>query len=313
MKKIFEIPFVTKIIHILNKIVLPGFQGVTLGRVTAFFIQSLTKGILLHRAAAMTYRIFIAIIPIIMALFSIISFLGDSVKITILNFIESMVPAYVWPAISNMITEVVTKQNGTLLSFSFLFGIILVLICVNSIINILNATYFKMKKRTFLKQLAVACIIISIWTGVIILSVGVFISASAGIQYIDNHVFNSPQLYEYAITTFKWLLLFFLVYIFISSFYYFAPTDKRHYRFFSVGSTFACLSMVLILGILNFYFSHFGNYNVLYGSLGAILAILLWIYWNSVFILIGFDLNVSIVMAKRTLAHTNKNEFNCLP
>lgn len=313
MKKLTEIPFIKKIIGLLNIIVLPGFQGVQLGRVTIFFIESLTKGILVHRAAAMTYRIFVAIIPIIMALFSIISYLGNSVRNTILNFIESLVPAYVWPAISNMINEVINQQNGTLLSFSFLFGLVLVVICVNSIINILNTTYYKMKKRSIWQQLLVDFAIIAIWTGVIILAVGVFIAASAGIKYLDNQIFKSPDLYYYAILIFKWLLLFWLLYIFIASFYYFAPTEKKHYRFFSAGSTFASISMVLILGVLNYYFSNFGNYNVIYGSIGAILAVLLWIYWNSMFILIGFDLNVSIVMAKKALSDNQKNEFNCLP
>ena len=56
--------------------------------------------------------------------------------------------------------------------------------------------------------------------------------------------------------------------------------------------------MVLLLWILNVYFSHFSNYNLIYGSLGAIFAILLWINWSSVILLVGYDLNVSIAKAK---------------
>lgn len=299
--RLTEIPFISNLLKILNRIVLPGCQGVPVGYVLHFFIEALRKGILAQRAAAMTYRIFVAIIPIIIALFSIISYLGTSVRTTILNFIESMVPDYVWPAISNMITEVINKQNVTLVSISFLFGFVLVMICVDSIISILNTTYYKIQKRSFFKRLLTDLMIICIWTSVIILAVGIFIGTSAGMKYLDSHLFNSPKLYYYVISTFKWLLLFFLVYIFISSFYYLAPTNKKNYHFFSVGSTFACISMVLIMGVLNYYFSNFGNYNLLYGSIGAILAILLWIYWNSMFILIGFDLNVSIVAAKQSI------------
>jgi len=196
---------------------------------------------------------------------------------------------------------VINKQNVTLVSISFLFGFVLVMICVDSIISILNTTYYKIQKRSFFKRLLNDLMIICIWTSVIILAVGIFIGTSAGMKYLDSHLFNSPKLYYYVISTFKWLLLFFLVYVFISSFYYLAPTNKKNYHFFSVGSTFACISMVLIMVVLNYYFSNFGNYNLIYGSIGAILAILLWIYWNSMFILIGFDLNVSIAAAKQSI------------
>ena len=298
-------------ISFFNRITLPGFQGVPVGTVMNFFVESLSKGILFHRAAAMTYRIFIALIPLLMALFAGISFLGEEVRLTILSFMESIVPAYVWPAISDMITEVVMKQNGPLLWFSFGFGLVFAIICVNALINIMNTTYYNSRRRPFLKQLSVVLFILFVWFIILLLTVSVFIGASLGFHYLDTHLFNSPQLMSSALSVIKWLLLFALVYVFISSLYYLAPADRKKYRFFSAGSSFSSLAMVLVLGIMNFYFANFSNYNILYGSLGAILAILLWIYWNAMFILIGFDLNTSIVEAKRSISDDKENEFNC--
>ena len=298
-------------ISFFNRITLPGFQGVPVGTVMNFFVESLSKGILFHRAAAMTYRIFIALIPLLMALFAGISFLGEEVRLTILSFMESIVPAYVWPAISDMITEVVMKQNGPLLWFSFGFGLVFAIICVNALINIMNTTYYSSRRRPFLKQLSVVLFILFVWFVILLLSVAVFIGASLGFRYLDSHLFNSPHLMSSALSVIKWLLLFALVYVFISSLYYLAPADRKKYRFFSAGSSFSSFAMVLILGIMNFYFANFSNYNILYGSLGAILAILLWIYWNAMFILIGFDLNISIVEAKRSISDDKENEFNC--
>lgn len=298
-------------ISFFNRITLPGFQGVPVGTVMNFFVESLSKGILFHRAAAMTYRIFIAFIPLLMALFAGISFLGEEVRLTILGFMESVVPAYVWPAISDMITEVVMKQNGPLLWFSFGFGLVFAIICVNALINIMNTTYYNSRRRPFLKQLRVVLFILFVWFIILLLTVAVFLGASLGFHYLDTHLFNSPQLMSSILSVIKWLLLFALVYVFISSLYYLAPADRKEYRFFSAGSTFTSLAMLLILGVMNFYFANFSNYNILYGSLGAILAILLWIYWNAMFILIGFDLNISIVEAKRSISDDKENEFNC--
>ncbi len=299
MNKLKKLTFYKKAILFLNRFSLPGFQGVPTGIVLHSFTESLSKGILFHRAAAMTYRLFIALIPILMALFACISFLGDSVKQTIMDFMQSVVPSYVWPAISEMITEVVMKQNGTLLWSSLAFGLIFSVICVNALINILNVSYYSHSRRKFFKQLPIVLFILATWFVIILLAVCVFIMAQTGFSYLDTHFFKSPGLLVTTIAIVKWILLFFLVYVFVSSFYYLAPLNRKDYKFFSAGSTFSSLAMVLVLGAMNYYFANFGNYNVIYGSLGAIFAIQLWLYWNALFILIGFDLNVSILHAKK--------------
>ena len=148
-----------------------------------------------------------------------------------------------------------------------------------------------------------------VWFAIILTAIGVFIGAAAWIQHIDTQVVHSISLQITTIKIVKWLILFALAYLFISTFYYFAPSNHKQYTFFSAGSTFATIMLVLVLLIINFYFANFGNYNALYGSLGAIFAIMMWIYFNAIFILIGYDLNVSIAKAKEvSLHHSTKNE-----
>ena len=299
-KKIADLRIVKASQDFFNRITLPGFQGLSVGYVMAFFGKAVTKGIIQHRAAAMTYRVFFALIPMMMTLFAGISFLGPSVKNTLLDFIQSMVPEYVWPAVENMITGIINKHNGTLLSFSLLFSIFTIFNSMNLSINILNTTYFNIGKRSLLKQLRVIAMILLIWLCIILLCIGVFIAAEAYVYRAHHYVIQSPKLLTAGIHVAKWLLLFFLVYLFISSFYYLAPASHKHFKFFSAGSTFATIAMLLVLGAMNLFFSNFSNYNALYGSLGAVFAILMWLYWNHMFILIGYDLNVSIATAKRS-------------
>lgn len=291
-----------------NRITLPGFQGLSVGYVMAFFGKAVSKGIIQHRAAAMTYRVFFALIPMLMTLFAGISFLGPSVKSTLLDFIQSMVPTYVWPAVENMIHGIINKHNGTLLSFSLLFSIFTVFNSMNLSINILNTTYFNTGKRSLLKQLRVIGMILLIWTCIILLCIGVFIATEAYVYRAHHYVIQSPKLLTTGVHVAKWLLLFFLVYLFISTFYYLAPAKHKHFKFFSVGSTFATIAMVLVLAVMNIFFSNFSNYNALYGSLGAVFAILMWLYWNHMFILIGYDLNVSIATAKRSALRATPSE-----
>lgn len=297
--KVFCSSIAGRILLFCQTLVLPGFQGIPLWNVMKFFYESMVRGILFQRAAAMTYRIFIALIPMLLSLFSVISFLGENLKASLLTFIESIVPDITWPAIEKTITGVIMVNNGPLLYFSIAIGIYLSLLSMNAIINTLNITYFNIKRQKFFKQLAVSLALVIIFGLVIILALGIFIGNSYLIRNINNLFFDSPKFLLFSLSVCKWLLIAIIVYIFLSLLFYIAPADKKYFRFFSAGSTFATISLIIILYALNIYFSNFPAYNLIYGSIGALLVILLWLYWSSAVILIGFDLNVSICVAQQ--------------
>ncbi|MGA2823656.1 MAG: YhjD/YihY/BrkB family envelope integrity protein [Bacteroidales bacterium] len=86
----------------------------------------------------------------------------------------------------------------------------------------------------------------------------------------------------------------------MSSFiFYFAPAKKRQFRFISAGSSMATILIIVTTLGFNFYVDNFSKYNALYGSIGTLLVILLWIYFNSFSLLIGFELNASIYNLRR--------------
>ena len=117
-------------------------------------------------------------------------------------------------------------------------------------------------------------------------------------RYVNTNYMDNPNLYSFIVNFLKWVLVFTAVYFLISIFYYLAPAKRGDYRFFSAGSSTCTFLLVVLLWIMNVYFSNFSNYNLIYGSLGALFAILLWINWSSTIFLICFDLNVSIAKAK---------------
>ncbi|MDR3046564.1 MAG: YihY/virulence factor BrkB family protein, partial [Bacteroidales bacterium] len=285
----------------------PGFEGVPLLTVLKFFVESLINGILFQSAASMTYRIFVAIIPLLLAIFSAISFLDESIRLQLMDFIQTLVPEYTWPAISEVISGVIMTQNGMLFYFSFGTGLYLSVLMMNSVLTSLNITYFKIKQRGILHQLWVSVVMIICLLIMIILSISVFVGTSYAIDWINNKVSVSPEIYNYGISVFKWIFLFIIAYIFISALFYFAPVEKKYYRFFSAGSTLSTLILVVLVYVLKFYFTYFHTYNLIYGSLGALFAILLCINWMCVVLLIGFDLNVSIHVARHKIQFQNED------
>ena len=129
-----QAPVIGKAIRKSKKVTLPGFQHVPLYDAMRFYLESLGKGIIFQRAAALTYRIFIALIPMIIALFSAISFFGEGVQNALLDMIQSVVPTYAWSAVSNVVTDTVTRQNGTLSIFMLVIGIYFTIVCMNGIL-----------------------------------------------------------------------------------------------------------------------------------------------------------------------------------
>lgn len=293
-----RVPGFGKIVAKSKTITFPGLMKVPLYDVMRFFGQSLSKGVVFQRAAAITYRIFVAVIPMIIALFSAIAFLGEDFRNTLISMLESIVPPYVWPAVSGVITDVVMRQNGTLSSFMFVIGIYFTIACINGILVAMTSSYFMEEKRKIFDQILLSAGLMMLTFVIIVFVAAFFILASLAARYIYTNFGNNPELYAFLVNFLKWVLVYAAIYFLISIFYYLAPVKRGDYRFFSAGSSTCTILLVILLWIINLYFSNFDNYNLIYGSLGAIFAILLWINWSSTIFLICYDLNVSIAKAK---------------
>ena len=101
----------------------------------------------------------------------------------------------------------------------------------------------------------------------------------------------------YLIMTLKWIVIILLMLLAISFLYWLAPAKKSEFRFISPGSILATALFILTSLGFSAYVNNFGQYNKLYGSIGTLIVILVWLYLNSIALLIGFELNMSIKAA----------------
>ena len=295
--------------HRLNEwaesLVLPGFQRMPFLTVMRLFGKSLVKGILFQRAAAMTYRFFITCIPMAMAIFSILSLMGESMQEHVLNAFSYVIPHYAKPVADQMINEVLSRQSGSLLWIFLAMGLYFAVIAINSFLNSLRSSYYEVPTRNLFKQLFLSLQIFIIFVAMVCVIIMIFVLTSRMIRYFDEHTLQNVVLYSNAVSILRWLLVFAAIYLLISTLYYFVPADKTNYRFFSAGSSVATFLLVLLLAVVDFYFSDFADYNFIYGSMGALITVLLWIYWDAIIILACFDLNVSVAEAKKSANQPN--------
>lgn len=286
------------VVGVSKRIVLPGFEGLPLYDVLKFFFTGIGKGALTTRASSLAFNFFLAIFPSIIFLFTLIPYVPiDNFQITLFELMRQMMPKAAFEATEETITDIIKNQHGGLLSIGFISALYFSTNGVNAMIEGFNNTYHEIETRSWIRQRVVSLLLVLITTVVLIISITLIIYSEVLLAEIP--LGN----YSYYLIAFGRFLIIFLLFLIIISFnYYLGPAHKTGWKFFTAGSSFATvLSLITSIGFA-YYVNHFGKYNKLYGSIGTLIIVLLWIYFNSIVLLLGFELNASIHSAKNKVA-----------
>jgi len=156
-----------------------------------------------------------------------------------------------------------------------------------------------METRTWIKQKLISSLLFSIITVIIIISITLLIEGDLFFKFLVEHDILTNLITYYLLGASKWIILIAMFFFTISFIYYLAPAKVSKFRFISAGSTLATFLSLLASVGFNYYVQNFSNYNALYGSIGTLLIILFWIYFNALILIIGFELNASIQQASK--------------
>lgn len=286
-------------IRLLRRIVLPGFDGIPLFTVMKFFVKGLFEGRLTIRASAISFDFFLAIFPSILFFFTIIPFVPiDNFQPTLLQMLEDVIPSTLWTHVSSTLEDIIIRPRSDLLSIGFVLALYFSTNGVNSIIEGFNSTFHGLESRPWWKQRLVSIFLVVVISFLVIIAISLFIIGGYVMKFLVREGILTNSFTIVIIHLVRWILIVSIFLFSISFLYYFAPAKKREFRFISAGSTFATILMILTTWGFNFYIENFSRYNALYGSIGTLLIFLLWIYFNSNILLIGFELNASIKSAK---------------
>ena len=268
--------------------------------VARFFISGIQKDAINEKAASISFNFFLAIFPGIIFLFTLISYIPienfhDVVMITL----KEIMPEKTYEVTATTIEDILKRQRGGLLSFGFLFALYFSTRGMTSVIGAFNNTYYTVETRNWLTQRLISSLLLLIQTLLLVFAVALIISSQLTTSYLVKHgVFQSKFIY-FAFGFLEWLIIIGIYFLGISFIYYLAPAKKTGYRFISAGSTLATALSVLTTFGFNYYIDNFSRYNILYGSIGTLILIMLWMYFHALILLIGFELNASIHTARR--------------
>jgi membrane protein len=279
--------------------VLPGFEGVPLWDVIIKFREEIQDDALAIRAASVSYFFILAIFPTIIFFFSLIPYIPvENFDIVLMDNLRQVMPEGVFNILESTIHDIVSIQRGGLTSINFLLAFIFSSNGVSSMMQAFDKMNPTFKKRKFLEKKWVSVKITFLLTIQIIAAIILVIFGEKTLKATLEYLNITSLVSYWLIVIFKYLFVIFGFFNSIALIYYFGPSVKEKYRYFSIGATFATLILILLSYLLRFYFNAFSNFNQLYGSLGIVLVTMLWVYFNSFVLLFGFELNNSIAVNK---------------
>ncbi len=279
----------------LDSIQLPFHKKVSVYEIARIFVTGLLSGSLTTRASSIAFKIFLAIFPAILFVFTLIPYFPiDNFQDILLGFFKDLMPNDAYLAVKDTILDVATHKQGGLLSAGFVAAIYFATNGISGIIAAFNATTLSLETRTWYRQQLISIILVFVMTILITLAIAITFFSGMFINYLVEIDILKVDITYYLLFVAKWLTIGSLYYFAIAFMYYFAPANRQNWQFFSFGSMLATVLTILISVGFSYYVNNFGQYNKLYGSIGTLIVVLMWMYFNSLILLIGFEINISI-------------------
>tara|TARA_B110000196_G_scaffold253440_1_gene223112 strand:- start:270 stop:1169 length:900 start_codon:yes stop_codon:yes gene_type:complete len=281
-----------------------GFEGLSIYDVTIFFWKGLMEGAITTRASSLAFNFFLAFFPAIIFLFTLIPYIPiEGFQKTLMELLGSVLPESTNKMAFKTIDDIVNNPRGGLLSVGFVLALYFSTNGVSALIEAFNSSFHIRESRSFLYQRFISLVLTLILSVMLIFTISTLIFGKSylGSLLADGTISTE---YLYLFSFLRWFIMFTFLLFGISLLFYLAPNLQVRWKLFSPGTIFSSLFIIITSIIFSFYINNFAQYNQIYGSIGTLIIILLWMYFNSIILLTGFEINASIIASKK---HCNSN------
>ncbi|MCY4299012.1 MAG: YihY/virulence factor BrkB family protein [Flavobacteriaceae bacterium] len=287
----------------LKKIIIPGFGGITIYQLLQLYLIGILKGTISMRASSVSFSFFLALFPFLLFLFNLIPFASHFAFLSPDNFEKSLlrdfglvIPSDSQSFFNQIFNEIQNRPRAGLLSSVFLLSVFFSANGIRSLFASFQESYHLEITRNFFSQFLYAASISIIIALLILIGVGSFF-------YMEGQVLEIAQwlgFNDYKYVRYIQLGFFgFIILLIVCILYKFGSIETRKVHFFSAGSFFTTVLFFVSTYLFGIYVDNFSSYNQLYGSLGALLIFLIYIFLNANILLLGFELNVTIRKLKK--------------
>lgn len=284
---------------------LPGSGGIAIFDVMEFIYYETKKDSIVTRANSIAFSLFLSIFPFIIFLFTLLPYLPFTTDYTQMIAVSTakVLPKNAHDYLMTIIIDITHIRRDGLLSLGFFFAMFFSSDGMLTLMQGFDKTYkASFKRRTIFHKRGIA-LLLTLLLGVLLLVSIVLLMMGEDFFGLVNDVVHNDRLSSFLYALMRWLTAFALLYIGINIIYYFGPSLRKRLPFINPGSIVASLLSLLSSLVFAYFVNSFGRYNQLYGSIGALIVVLLWLKINAFILLSGFELNAAIAV-KRDL----KNE-----
>lgn len=293
---------------------LTGFMGVPIYDVLVFVFNEFRRFDLIQRANAISFSFFLSIFPGLISLFTLIPYFktyflrflpeGSDFDESLRESIQDVMPGVAGARMYQFIEDITSNPRTGLFSFGFLLTVFFASNGMLAVMRSFEKSYSRTyKSRNFFRKRFIAITLSFAAAGLIIFSVVLSIVGGFVIRELGD-LTGLDRLTLFLLNAIRWIIVLFLAHMAISMIYRYGAPLRQRFRWFTPGSLVATLLCALASAIFSTYVNNFGMYNELYGSIGAIIVIMLWMQLNAISLLIGYELNASIAVnrdLKKTL------------
>jgi len=293
-----KVPIINWLVKLGKKIKIPGFQGITLYDIIEMYIIGIVKGALTSRAGGIAFSFFMALFPFILFILTLIPFVPiENFQSDFLIMIERLLPPNTWQSVDEVIQDIANNRYGGLLSFGFIASIFLMSNGVNAILGGFEYSYHIKEMRSVLRQYFISMGMAFLLSFILLLTVAVAVYFEIGIGNLKAKGWVEDEFYW--IEKGRFLLFVLLIFVSVSFLYKYGAKEIKYRSFFTPGSVLTTLLTVVMFRLFSIYVTKFATYNELYGSIGTLLVLMLFVWLNSIILLLGFELNASYNRLKR--------------
>jgi membrane protein len=318
-KKLEKIPGINKVIRLMKGIRLEAFEGLSFYDLIRMYIMGIFQGAVSTRASSIAFSLFMALFPLLIFMITLIPFVIPYVSVgnenfdaQFLLFLESFLPSATSEYFADIFNQIKDQKSGGLLSSTFLISIFLMANGVNAIFGGFENSYHIELTRNFFKQYAYALMVGLILSILLLVGAVVYVyfefyildylsvwaAKTRGYDLTENHIVGARL----------GKVLFFIIFSYLTTaiLYYFGTLEGRKAKFFSYGALMTTLLFLLTSYLFGVYVEKIARYNELYGALGGLLILMVYIWLNSNILLLGFELNATLNYLRKSMRNDEK-------
>ena len=294
----------------VHTVSLPGNKGVPVYEVARYLWRGIFNGDLWRASKGLAFSFLTALPPLLIFVFTLIAFLPvDGLQNELLYELQLIIPEKIYNPVANTINDVMGHKHTSLLSIGFITSVVLAANAINGMINYFSDRHTE--SRTFVRQYPLCILLVFLLYIMLVLVLSLLIGYKSILVWLFRYgILTRGSFTHIVISIGRWVILVGMALVTLSLIYYIIPMKKQRVGFFSAGAMFATLMFIILSWGFKIYLANFNRYNLLYGSIGTLLVVMLWLLLNCFVIMLGYELNTAILNGKikgYTVRHRLRN------